>query len=930
MKSVLFALQVSLHHFLFPMNGVFWNCRGAGKKRFPGLVRDYVRMYHLNFVAILEPRISGSQADHVVHRIGLGGSIRVEARGFSGGIWCLWNPAAINISVLAREEFCIHLKVNPSTPKEWILTVVYASPQANNRPRLWERLVAFHSSISSPWCLAGDFNSILFEHEKRGGAPFNHQSCQPFQDFISSCNLLDLGFKGPPFTWKRGDLCQRLDRGLSNMAWRDLYPSSQLIHLPIPSSDHCALWLRVQPSQQRARGHSYFKFLSPWIDHPGFKDQVILSWKLSDQWPENIKRLSSNLKEWNANVFGNIFKRKRRLLSRLVGINTVLLQFSNDRLEKLREDLWGEYTSILQQEEAYWYHQAKSKWVQLGDKNTRFFHQATISRRRKNRISALLNDANCWVYDEEGLIQLVEQFYQGLYSSSLQVSSFFECEVGFPEIHNEDLIMLDSPVSIDEVRSALFSMGNYKSPGPDGFHPLFFKSQWDVLGTSIFQFVQRVFQNPLLIREVNQTLISLIPKQEDISKASQFRPIALYNVIYKVVTKVVANRIRPILPYMISQHQSSFIPGRSTVDNILLLQETLHSMALMKGQKGYMVLKLDLEKAYDRLEWSFIESFLERFGLPLQLRSVISACISTASMSINWNGSNTDQFSSTRGLRQGDPISPYLFVLSLERLGHKIQQAVHEGSWKALPFGRQGPKISHLFFADDLVLVAEASMDQVGVIRDILDEFCAASGQKVNLGKSQVFFLDNVGAVQGTRLSGLLGIAETKDLGRYLGVPLLHHRASKQHYSFLLDRMRKKLTSWKASTLSFDGRVTLAQSSLSNIPGYTMQTCSIPMAVCEEAERICRDFIWGSSPTRRKCHLISWEKLCKPKNAGGLGFRSLCTLNMAHMMKLGWQVVANPEKLWVQAMRSKYRCGSQTMPDMVIRSRSSHAWRAII
>lgn len=343
-----------------------------------------------------------------------------------------------------------------------------------------------------------------------------------------------------------------------------------------------------------------------------------------------------------------------------------------------------------------------------------------------------------------------------------------------------------------------------------------------------------------------------------------------------------------------------------------------------------MVLKLDLEKAYDRLEWSFIESSLERFGLPLQLRSVISACISTASMSINWNGSNTDQFSSTRGLRQGDPISPYLFVLSLERLGHKIQQAVHEGSCKALPFGRQGPKISHLFFANDLVLVAEASMDQVGVIRDILDEFCAASGQKVNLGKSQVFFSDNVGAVQGTRLSGLLGIAETKDLGRYLGVPLLHHRASKQHYSFLLDRMRKKLTSWKASTLSFDGRVTLAQSSLSNIPGYTMQTCSIPMAVCEEAERICRDFIWGSSPTRRKCHLISWEKLCKPKNAGGLGFRSLCTLNMAHMMKLGWQVVANPEKLWVQAMRSKYRCGSQTMPDMVIRSRSSHAWRAII
>lgn len=151
--------------------------------------------------------------------------------------------------------------------------------------------------------------------------------------------------------------------------------------------------------------------------------------------------------------------------------------------------------------------------------------------------------------------------------------------------------------------------------------------------------------------------------------------------------------LREILPYVVSENQSSFIPGRSTVDNILVLQETIHSLKNLKGKKGFMIPKLDLEKAYDRMEWSFVMNSLSCLGIPQDIQNLIFKCrFSSTSLKVNWNGTQTDSFSSTRGLRRGDPISPYLFVLRLERLGHKISNVVASREWIPFSFGRGKPK----------------------------------------------------------------------------------------------------------------------------------------------------------------------------------------------------------------------------------------------
>lgn len=158
------------------------------------------------------------------------------------------------------------------------------------------------------------------------------------------------------------------------------------------------------------------------------------------------------------------------------------------------------------------------------------------------------------------------------------------------------------------------------------------------------------------IEQMKETLITFISKCDDPSRISHFRPIALCNVIYKAVTKVIAHRLKIILPKVVSAAQSSFVPGRHTTDNAIILQEMVHSLNYMKGRKGYMVIKLDLEKAYDRIEWSFIKHTLELLNIPSWMISGVQECISSSSMCINWNGDVGTSFSHSRGLRQGDPI----------------------------------------------------------------------------------------------------------------------------------------------------------------------------------------------------------------------------------------------------------------------------------
>ena len=236
--------------------------------------------------------------------------------------------------------------------------------------------------------------------------------------------------------------------------------------------------------------------------------------------------------------------------------------------------------------------------------------------------------------------------------------------------------------------------------------------------------------------------------------------------------------------------QAAFVPERKGVNNAIIVQEIIPSLSKKKGKVGYMALKIDLEKAYDKLEWSFIREVLIRANFPVDLIDIIMSCISTVSTSILFNGEALELIYPSRGIRQGDPLSPYLFILCMEYLGQLIVEKCNAKLWQPVKASGSGPAFFHLFFVDDLVLFARADGTNCSTIRDVLDEFCSISGQTISEAKSRVYFLPNVDRDTRESLSDILGFASTPSLGKYLGIPIRQPGSSSHEYNFVLDRVK--------------------------------------------------------------------------------------------------------------------------------------------
>lgn len=261
------------------MNFLTWNCRGTGAKSFPNMIRDIRREYEVSLIFLLETHASGANAQRQAKKTGLSGSFILDSRGQSGGIWCLWDKDKWKIEILESSQQFVHLKVTWKGRISWLCTVVYASTSCTRRQELWEDLSRLASQLNEPWVVLGDFNCIGADHERKGGSTnFSHRGMLQFRNMLQSCNVMDAGFQGSPFTWKHGNLFQRLDRVLMNIQWCIKFQNVAVFHLPFFKSDHRALLVRMSQRNKPNRNRRPFRFMASWFSHETFPLLMLNAW----------------------------------------------------------------------------------------------------------------------------------------------------------------------------------------------------------------------------------------------------------------------------------------------------------------------------------------------------------------------------------------------------------------------------------------------------------------------------------------------------------------------------------------------------------------------------------------------------------------------------------------------------------------------------
>ncbi|GMI77374.1 hypothetical protein HRI_001406700 [Hibiscus trionum] len=485
------------------------------------------------------------------------------------------------------------------------------------------------------------------------------------------------------------------------------------------------------------------------------------------------------------------------------------------------------------------------------------------------------------------------------------------------------------PFTVEEISAAFLDINPKKAPGIDGFPSSFYRQHWDMIGPDFLSLCMDLLQGKADMASVNRSVIVLIPKIYDPTTMKHFRPISLCTVIYKTVFKVLVNRLKSTLSSCISDSQAAFISGRNITDNILIAHElvhTFHSSGTLSSQGA--AVKLDMEKAFDRVEWSFLRDVMLRMGFAREWVNLILRCVSSVSFSVRVNGTLFEEFFPTRGIRQGDPLSPFLFLFCSQGLSAALETEQREGRLSGLSASRHGPRVTHQLFADDSMVFIRNEPQEVARLRYVLSQYASSSGQTVNFDKSTAYCSQRCSSDFLRSMRSTLGVRLVDDLGIYLGVPLLIKRNRTASLGFVRDKVQSRMSKWDSSFLSYSGREILIKSVAQAMPQYVMSCYLLPQNIIDDITMSIRRYWWFGRSNKRGWPLLSWDSLCTPKNVGGLGFRDLHTFNIALLGKQIWHLLSHPDSLLARVLRAKYYPSGDLL-NASADKRASFAWKGI-
>jgi hypothetical protein len=729
-----------------------------------------------------------------------------------------------------------------------------------------------------------------------------------FSEFLVDLELIDLPLVGRCFTWfhPNGIAMSRLDRLLVSPLWCDRWGNPVVRVLDRDVADHCPLILSYNTESW---GPKPFRFNNFWLQNKDFRGVVTNAWASCevDGWmsfilKERLKHLKGVIKEWNAVTFGEA-ENKKKLLTK--GILVLDLKSEVSGLEEAevveRKRLFEELWVLLKKIDALTYQRSRSKWLKEGDSNSRFFHNCIKARKRRNNLNVLRTPRG-WVEGPSLVRKEVVDYFKDHFNDDGWNRPTLD-GIDFPLVSDAQVDELTANFTLEEISEVVHSCDGSKSPGPDGFNFAFIKEFWDLLKGDVHILFDQFHGNSCLPKSICSYFLTLIPKVASPQSLGGFRPISLLGCIYKLVAKVLVARLARVIGDLIPNTQSAFIKGRQLVDGVLVVSEVIDYAK--KSGKECLIFKVDFEKAYDSVDWGFLDYMLRRFGFGEKWRSWMKACICSGNMSVLVNGCPTEEICIKRGLKQGDPLAPFLFLIVAEGLGALMRMAVTRGRFQPFKVGRGKYPVSILQYADDTLCIGEASVENLWALKAVLREFEMASGLKVNFWKSCLVglnvpneFIDMASDFLNCRIGSLPF--------KYLGLPVGANPRLSSTWAPMVDSIRRRLGSWGNKFVSLGGRIVLINAVLNALPIFFLSFLKMPVKVWREVVKIQRNFLWGGLMNRRKLCWVKWADICKPKKEGGLGIKNLRLMNSSLLSKWRWKILVEGNELWKKVLVAKY------------------------
>nr|GEV71134.1 hypothetical protein [Tanacetum cinerariifolium] len=492
----------------------------------------------------------------------------------------------------------------------------------------------------------------------------------------------------------------------------------------------------------------------------------------------------------HGNIHDNVKKLRKELDEAQIELDS---DPNNIEKREIEATVLKAFNDAIMIEESFLNQKAKVDWLKLGDANTSYFHNVVKSQAARNRIDCLTNsDGTCLDGDQVSMAFI--EHYTNFLGQDGSTSFFVTDDLFSNRLSNKAVDHMVREVTSKEIRDAIFAMGDNKAPGPDGYSALFFKESWNIIASDVTKAVKEFFTNGFLLKELNHTIIALIPKVNTPMSINDYRPISCCNVLLKCISSIIANRMKDCLQKLVCLNQYAFVSGRRISDNILLIQELMHNYHLDRGVPSI-------------------------------------------------NGCLHGYFKGKRGLRQGDPISPYLFTLIMEVLTLMLHRRVWISNTFTYHRYYANLNIINLRFADDLFLFTHGDVDSARVIIESLDEFKGASGLTPSIPKSKAYFCNVLNYVKLGILIILL-FEEGWHSVKYLGVPLVPSRLIYRDCAKLMEKMKRRIYDWKNKFLSFAGRTQFVRSVLSSMHIYWASVFVLPSSLMFELEQIMRGFLW--------------------------------------------------------------------------------------